>query len=165
MAKKAKKPERLGKGEEMYFISSINYDVVRTHDCYFPTDDARFKDGNYFPDAGACRDCSDEIIETYVPKLDVLEKLKRENLEKYIKATKDISEKCKSLMDAYVKMKEKEQAKLKIGKKEVAKPDFEPQVVALVESYTTYKSRREELAKDTSSVKKDITEFIKHYPK
>lgn len=165
MAKKAKKPQRLEKGEVMYFISYLNYNVVQTHDCYFPTDDDRFKDGNYFPDARSCHDCSDEIQETYVPKLDVLEKLKRENLDKYIKATKEISEKCKSLMGAYVKMKEKEQAKPRIGRKKEIKPDFEPQVIALVESYTAYKSRREELVKDTASVKKEIANFIKQYPK
>ena len=165
MAKKANKPQRLEQGETVYFISYLTYKVVATHDCYFPTDDERFQSGNYFPDATACHACSEEIIDTYVPKLDILKKLQKENLDKYIKATKEVAEKCKSLMGSYIKAKEGEEDKPKRAKKEQPKPDFEPQVLALVDAYTAYKSRHDELNKDTADVKKDIEDFIKRYPK
>ena len=165
MVKKKNNFERLEKGEVMYFISSLNYAVVQTHDCYFPTDDDRYFEGNYFPNATACHACSEEIIDTYVPKLDILKKLQKENLDKYIKATKEVAEKCKRLMGSYVKAKEGEEDKPKRAKKEQPKPDFEPQVLALVDAYTVYKSRHDELNKDTADVKKDIEDFIKKYPK
>lgn len=165
MAKKKNNFERLEKGEVMYFISSLNYAVVQTHDCYFPTDDDRYFEGNYFPNAKLAHACSDEVIELFVPQLRSLEKLLADNRVKYIKATKEIAEKCRVMMASYTKAKEKEEKKLTLKKKEEEKPDFEPQVLALVDAYIKYKSRYSELTKKTSDVRKEIAEFIRVYPK
>lgn len=96
---KRKKRERLAEGEVMYFISSLTYNVVQTHDCYFPTDDQRFDGGNYFPEAKACHACSDEIHETFVPRLEALDRLKKENLDKYVDVAKDVAKKMKARWD------------------------------------------------------------------
>lgn len=153
---KRKKRERLAEGEVMYFISSLTYNVVQTHDCYFPTDDQRFEGGNYFPEAKACHACSDEIHETFVPRLEALDRLKAENLDKYVDVAKDVAKKMRSKMGSYSS---------KGNEDKRVKPDFEPLAIDLVEAFGAYETTHESLVKEVADVKKEIEEFIKQYRK
>lgn len=163
--KKKNTVDRLDKGDVMYFISSLTYKVVQTRDCYFPSDDDRFLNGNYFPEAKAAHACSDEVIELFVPRLNSIKKLQDDNLEKYIRETKDITMKIKKLMYGFINDSEDENAKPRRRRKTDAKPDFEPFAIELVDALTAYNDRNNELVKQTNDTKKEIDEFIRIYPK
>ena len=165
MEKKQPNFDRLEKGEVMYFISSLSFGVVATRDEYFPTDDDRYFDGNYFPDAKLAHACSEEIIEIYVPRLTELKKQQRDNHDKYFTATKKLADSMKKKMKYFVQNKDKEDAKPAYRWKTGDKPDFESFAVDLVDVYTSYKDVHDALIKAIADVNKEIKEFIRVYPK
>ena len=135
--------KRLEKGDSYWFISSIDYKVVPTHDWHFLTDDERFENGNYFTDPALAKKCAAQIDDEYGDQLEKLNAALNKCKEDFFKTAGELAEKAKKKtvqVETYV---------------EVAK--------ALAEAHTTYREKRLELNKQISEVKKDIEAIISSY--
>jgi len=61
------KTARVEQGDNYYFVSIMYWKVCRTIDCYFPTDNKKYKEGNYFLSPRAAHQCMEGINELYGP--------------------------------------------------------------------------------------------------
>lgn len=143
--------KRLEKGGVYYFISVPYFKVCQTRDEYFGTDDQRFQDGNYFPDANDAHECFDTIAETYGEKLE------------------DIAEKIEKNKSSFVKTTTKLAVWARDGKRieDGKEYDVTPENVcgSLVDAYKVYNKQLQQLSKKRLELHAKIKKTIKRAKK
>lgn len=88
--------KRLEKGESYYFISVHYWKVCATKDEHFTTDDNRFSDGNYFPDAYKAHDCFEKIDDAYGEAIEKIESRTKKAKKDYLAAVNNTIKKWKA---------------------------------------------------------------------
>ena len=181
-SKPTRPAERLEKGGEMYFISTRDYKVCHTNDWHFGSDDQRWNDCNYFLDVNAARACSIAIKEEYGEHLEMLDRDRENNRTTFIKIVREMAVQAKRLMrkaeeaepvkdeplveeDSDEVEEEPVDEKERKRKKEKKVYTFELLAFELAEAGDAYEERNRAIAKEDFNTRKDIAEFIKHYPK
>lgn len=151
---------RLPQGSDYLFISLRTLKIVPTHDCYFPTDDQRFEDGNYFIDSNVARACLSTIKEEHGGELEGIEDAKERNKGKLLIT---ISHLVNKALGKPAKDKKSEDDEEEAGPKKPAKVAPEDIVQDLVLAYGAYRDKDSELAAKEKKVTEAIKEIIKEF--
>ena len=149
---------RLPKGSDYHFISLRYFKIVATHDCYFDSDNQRFKEGNYFTDVNVARSCFATIREEYGGELEEIENLKERNKRKLISTISHLVDKALGNPATGMKSEDEEEAPKKSVK-------VEPQDIVqdLILAYGTYQDTKAELATKQEEITKAIKAIIRKF--
>lgn len=149
---------RLTQGSEYHFISLRYFKIVATQDCYFDSDNQRFKEGNYFTDVNVARACFATIREEHGGELEEIENLKERNKRKLISTISHLVDKALGKPIKGKKSEDEEKAPEKPVK-------VEPQDIVqdLFFAYGTYKDTNAELAAKQEEITKAIKAIIKKF--
>ena len=131
---------RLEKGEPYIFISTRTLLPVFTHDCYFPSDNEKWTERNYFASSGKASAVSSECREKYSKRIQELEAARESN---------------KNALIAQV-------TKLAKAGDKAANDNTRAKVVeALVKAYRKYYNTTQRLGKESSEITAGVRELIK----
>ena len=149
---------RLPKDSKYHFISLRYWKIVPTQDCYFDSDNQRFKEGNYFTDVNVARACFATIREKHGGELEEIENLKERNKRKLIATISNLVDKALGSAASGKKSEDEEEAPKKSVK-------VEPQDIVqdLVLAYGTYQDTKAELAAKQEEITKAIKAIIRKF--
>lgn len=156
---------RLPQGSDYLFISLRTLKIVPTHDCYFPTDDQRFEEGNYFTDGNVARACLSTIREEHGGELEGIEDAKERNKGKLIVTISHLVNKALG-KPAKGKKSEDDEDDSEEEEKAPKKPvKVEPQDIVqdLVLAYGSYRDKNTELAEKEKKITAAIKDIIKEF--
>ncbi len=154
--------QRLEKGADYLFISINNMKIVPTHDCYFPTDNERFENGNYFTDAAAARACLSIIKEEYGETIVAIEDGRERSRNRFIKAVTGLV--AKATGKAVQSEDDEDEDEPEEGtEKKSKKATPEDIVAAMVAAYEKYRETNVELGRKERKVREAVKDIIKSY--
>lgn len=152
--------QRLEKGADYLFISINNLKVVPTHDCYFPTDNERFENGNYFTDAAAAKACLSIIKEEHGETIVAIDDGRERSRNRFIKAVTGLVAKATGKA---VQSEDDEDEPEEGTEKKSKKATPEDIVAAMVAAYEKYRETNVELMRKERKVRDSVKDIIKSY--
>ena len=154
--------QRLEKGADYLFISINNLKIVPTHDCYFPTDDERFKDGNYFTDVTAAKACLSIIKEEHGETIVAIEDGRERCRNRFIKAVTGLV--AKATGKAVQSEDDEDEDEPEEGTEKKSKKATPDDIVAaMVAAYEKYRETNVELMRKERKVRDSVKDIIKSY--
>ena len=154
--------QRLEKGADYLFISINNLKVVPTHDCYFPTDNERFENGNYFTDAAAAKACLSIIKEEHGETIVAIEDGRERCRNRFIKAITNLV--AKAIGKAVQSEDDEDEDEPEEGtEKKSKKVTPEDIVAAMVAAYEKYRETNVDLMRKERKVRDSVKDIIKSY--
>lgn len=154
--------QRLEKGADYLFISINNLKVVPTHDCYFPTDNERFENGNYFTDAATAKACLSIIKEEHGETIVAIEDGRERSRNRFIKAITGLVSKAtgKAVQSEDDEDEDEPEEGAEKKSKKVTPEDI---VAAMVAAYEKYRETNVELMRKERKVRDAVKDIIKSY--